>query len=217
MDFPEWEPIYIDILKEFGYSREEDEAAARLLYSIAGSRSYAPDILKSGIKGKDAIICGDSDSLGKELKILEKSKKLDESRAVIITADEATSVVMDFMLPDIIVTDLDGNVKDQISANGAGSIAVIHAHGDNIPAIEKYVPLFKGRVVLTTQSKPFEKVYNFGGFTDGDRAFLMARHFGARKITLAGFDFENPREKEGKDIETKRRKLRWAKKLIEMG
>ena len=217
MDFPEWEPIYIDIIKEFGYSREEDEAAARLLYSIAGSRSYAPDILKSGIKGKDAIICGDSDSLGKELKILEKSKKLDESRAVIITADEATSVVMDFMLPDIIVTDLDGNVKDQISANRAGSIAVIHAHGDNIPAIEKYVPLFKGRVVLTTQSKPFEKVYNFGGFTDGDRAFLMARHFEARKITLAGFDFENPREKEGKDIETKRRKLRWAKKLIEMG
>lgn len=123
---------------------------------------------------------------------------------------------MGHTLPDIIVTDLDGNVEDQIKANEMGSIAVIHAHGDNIPAIRKYAPLFKGRVVLTTQSEPFDNVYNFGGFTDGDRAFLMAKHFGATKISLFGFDFENPREKEGKDIEIKRKKLKWAKKLIEM-
>ncbi len=207
MDFPEWEPIYLAIIKDFGYSRKKDEAAARLLHSIAGKKSSRKDVLKDIIKGNEISICGAAGSLQHDLKNIN---------GIIIAADEATSVLMEYALPDIIVTDLDGNVEDQIKANEMGSIAVIHAHGDNIPAIKKYAPLFTGRVVLTTQSEPFDNVYNFGGFTDGDRAFLMAKHFEAREIKLFGFDFENPREKEGKDIEIKRRKLKWAKKLIEM-
>jgi len=211
MDFHEWEPIYESIIKDFGYNREKDEEAARLLHSIAGKRAAEANILESRIKLRKVTICGDSERLENEF-----VKILSENRDVVIAADEATSVVMKYTLPDIIVTDLDGNVEKQIKANEMGSIAVIHAHGDNLRAIKKYAPLFKGRIVLTTQSEPFDNVYNFGGFTDGDRAFFMAKHFGAAKISLFGFDFKNPRKKEGKDIEIKRRKLRWAKRLIEM-
>jgi len=42
----------------------------------------------------------------------------------------------------------------------------------------------------TTQLKPFGKLHNFGGFTDGDRAVCLAEHFKAGLIILAGMDFE---------------------------
>jgi len=52
-------------------------------------------------------------------------------------------------------------------------------------------------------------VYNFGGFSDGDRCFFVTREFGAIKIRLAGFDFED------NDVNPiKKKKLKWAKKLI---
>jgi uncharacterized Rossmann fold enzyme len=57
-------------------------------------------------------------------------------------------------------------------------------------------------------------VYNFGGFTDGDRAVMVARHFGATKIHLLGFDMAQPRPKEGRDPKTKKRKLETARELI---
>ncbi len=205
MNFREWEPFYKSILKEFGYSRQEDENAARLLHSLA-KKSTDIKILKDKLQGKKVTICGAAKGLATEI------KKID---GTVIAADESTSTLIKHILPDIIVTDLDGKVENQIEANERGSIAVIHAHGDNVDAIKKYAPLFKSRVVLTTQSKPFDNVHNFGGFTDGDRAFFMAKHFGSREIKLLGFDFENPRPKEGKDTEIKRRKLIWAKRLID--
>ncbi|MEA2055143.1 MAG: 6-hydroxymethylpterin diphosphokinase MptE-like protein [Candidatus Thermoplasmatota archaeon] len=206
MDFREWEPIYESILIDFGYNRKEDEHSANLLYSMAKKKCVDAQILRNKIHEKKVTICGAAENLEGNI------KKID---GTVIAADEATSILMDEILPDIIVTDLDGNVDDQIIANGRDSVAVIHAHGDNVEAIKKYVPRFRGKIVLTTQSRPFDNVHNFGGFTDGDRAFFMAKHFGAKEIVLLGFDFEKPRQKEGKDTEIKRRKLRWAKKLIE--
>ena len=91
---------------------------------------------------------------------------------------------------------------------------MIHAHGDNIEALKRYVPLFSGKVMGTTQVRPFGLLHNFGGFTDGDRAVLMARHFSATDIRLIGFNFEEPRPKEGREIGTKRKKLSWARRLI---
>jgi uncharacterized Rossmann fold enzyme len=54
--------------------------------------------------------------------------------------------------------------------------------------IRRHVPRFKN-VVGTTQSEPRRKVYNFGGFTDGDRALFLAKAFGASRVTCLGFDF----------------------------
>jgi hypothetical protein len=52
-------------------------------------------------------------------------------------------------------------------------------------------------------------VYNFGGFTDGDRAVFAADELGAERITLVGFDLDD------QDVEPmKRGKLFWARKLL---
>jgi uncharacterized Rossmann fold enzyme len=61
----------------------------------------------------------------------------------------------------------------------------------------------------TVQCQPSEGIYNFGGFTDGDRAVFLAKEMGAASIDLLGCDFDDqsvtPRKK---------KKLAWARKLI---
>ena len=67
------------------------------------------------------------------------------------------------------------------------SIFVVHAHGDNIEKL-RMVKKFKN-CIGTTQTEPFNKIQNFGGFTDGDRGVFLASHFNAKKIILFGMDF----------------------------
>ena len=83
--------------------------------------------------------------------------------------------------------------------------------------VREYAPLFTGPVVLTTQGRPENTVFNYGGFTDGDRCVCLAREFGARHILLYGFDFDNPNPKEGSDPARKLKKLAWAKRIIYSG
>jgi hypothetical protein len=96
-----------------------------------------------------------------------------------------------------------------------GSVTLVHAHGDNIETLQEHLPRFTQQLMLTTQTRPFDGVFNFGGFTDGDRAVCVADHFGARTIRLVGFDFDRPTVKEGKDVAVKKRKLAWARRIIE--
>lgn len=71
--------------------------------------------------------------------------------------------------PHILVTDLDGDIEPQIRASADGAVTLILAHGDNTDLVRTYAPMFKGKVVLTTQNRPRGNVLCFGGFTDGDR------------------------------------------------
>src|SRR3990172_9084856 len=206
MDFEAWDVYYRQILKDFGYSREEDERAARILDERLTGERIAPEALRPMFAGKDATIAGNAPSLADELTAVAHP---------LVAADEATSVLRARGIrPDVIVTDLDGDVADQVAANAEGAVAVVHAHGDNIPAIEAWGPKFRGRVIGTTQARPFERVHNFGGFTDGDRAGFLADHFGAASLLLIGFDFETPSPKDA-DRETKKRKLDWAYILLQ--
>jgi uncharacterized Rossmann fold enzyme len=206
MDFEAWDVYYRQILKDFGYSREEDERSARILDAKLGGMRIDPEDLRPLFGGREATIAGNAEGLVDELAVVLHP---------IVAADEATSVLRaKGIRPDVIVTDLDGNVDDQIAANREGSVAVIHAHGDNIPAVERWAPRFTGKVLATTQSRPFGRVFNFGGFTDGDRAAFLADHLGASSLLLLGFDFENPSPKD-EDRETKKRKLDWAYILIQ--
>jgi hypothetical protein len=208
MNYDEWEPFYTEIRGEFGFSKEADEQAARVLADVCRDKVRCDrHCLEEAIQ-KKVSICGFGPNLEKDL---ERT----ELEGTVIAADGATKVLMDFRIrPHVIVTDLDGDLPSQISANREGSIAVILAHGDNLEAIREVVPLFRGPITPTTQGRPFDDVEDFGGFTDGDRAVILARHFGASQILLLGFDFENPRKKESKDQHVKLRKLRWAKRLI---
>jgi 2-amino-4-hydroxy-6-hydroxymethyldihydropteridine diphosphokinase len=205
MDFASWEPFYEQILKDFLFSRSQDESvAAELDRRLGGTR--IPDAeLRTLIRGKEVTVAGNGPKVGAEIK---------GSRGVLLTADEATSVALEHgILPAILVTDLDGNVSDQLKANAEGTIAVVHGHGDNRPAVQEWAARFSGRTVATTQSRPTGRLRNFGGFTDGDRAVFLADHFGAARIHLVGFDFEHPNEKD-RDRRTKQRKLDWAYVLL---
>ncbi len=204
MDFKQWEPIYEEILKDFGWRRERDEEGARVLSRLLYRKSIDLNIFIDKIQGKKILVCGKASTLSSDI------DKIDRAEYVIIAADGATSILLrKGIIPDIIVTDLDGNMHDEIEASRRGALMVVHAHGDNMDRLS-VVDKFKN-VIGTTQSAPLDNIYNFGGFSDGDRCVFLAHSFGARSITLAGFDFEDE-----KVTEIKKKKLKWARKLIGM-
>ena len=205
MEYPDWEPFYAKILGDFGFSRREDEGVARELDRLLGGTRTTDRDLRGLLEGKEVTVAGNGPDIQKEI---------DAARGVLVTADEATSVALSRGLhPAILVTDLDGDVADQVRANAEGTVAVVHGHGDNGPAVRTWAPRFAGRTVATTQGVPTGGLRNFGGFTDGDRAVYLADHFGARRIRLVGFDFETPSPKD-QDVATKKRKLDWAYILL---
>jgi uncharacterized Rossmann fold enzyme len=209
MDFEEWEGYYSEILDDFGFSKDEDERSALLLSELLENKDLASiNELKYLIEGKDILVVGGGRNLEDQL-------KAGISQEIIIAADGTTSALLNRgLVPDIIVTDLDGNIEDQIEANRKGAVVAIHAHGDNIEAVKLWTPQFQGKIIGTVQCRPFGSLRNFGGFTDGDRGAFLAHHFNAGSIRLMGFDFENVGDKENCNIEVKARKLDWAKKLI---
>lgn len=208
MEFSEWEPLYTEILADFDFNRSEDVASARiladLLHGRAGALAGALANLRSIISGRDVAVCGNAPSLASEINSIMPDQ-------IVIAADGATTVLMaNRIIPDVIVTDLDGTIEDIISASEKGSFVVVHAHGDNIPAVRSVVPLLGGRVLGTTQSEPFGDIHNFGGFSDGDRCVFLAKASGAASVMLFGFDYDDP------DVnDVKKKKLGWAKRLIE--
>jgi len=219
MNLAIWLSWYEDLLEDFGFSRSQDEESAQLLEKLLE--------FYGGLKPKDipmqreAIVFGAGPSIKSNIKEI---KSLNLSEYTLISADGATTALLEEdIVPDIIVTDLDGDMKDIICANHEGAFLVIHAHGDNMEKLKEFVPRLN-RVMGTTQSTPLTHVYNFGGFTDGDRALFLAVELGAEYITLAGMDFGKEvtrysrpamKEPKGQADEIKELKLKHAKKLVE--
>ena len=203
-----WAPLYARICDDFGFDPARDREAAELLAQLLGTKSDRS--LKEVRRNfpSRVIVCGGAPSLEDEL----SSTEID---GPVVAADSATTIMVESGIhPHLIVTDLDGIVEDQLEANASGTPVFVHAHGDNISALRRHVGRFPGLVVGTCQCPPPLHVFNFGGFTDGDRAACICAELGAREISLVGFDFENPSEKCGKSRDIKRRKLAWARRII---
>ncbi|HVL88134.1 MAG TPA: 6-hydroxymethylpterin diphosphokinase MptE-like protein [Candidatus Thermoplasmatota archaeon] len=209
MEWPAWEPLYRQIARDFGYSIPEDEAAAARLDRLLDGCRQRVDVgaLARRLGQKTVVVAGPAPS--------ESLASLAEDHVVVACDAATTACVAQAVFPAVVVTDLDGDVRDQLWANDRGAIACVAAHGDNRDALERWVPEFAGPVLGTTQARPQGKLVNAGGFTDGDRACFLAAAAGARELVLTGFDFSRPAPKEGKDAEVKRRKLAWAKRLID--
>jgi len=196
MKFEDWRPIYYDILNDFGFSEKEDRNSSILLHNLAGKKLLDKSILFQKINGKKVAIIG----LG-----IEKNEFNSIKEEIVITTGKALEKVRDFspsFIPDIHVTDM----EEDFSFLEKKCILVLHAHGDNKEKIKSVIPKVS-RFVGTTQSKPFNKIYNFGGFTDGDRGALIAKEMGAKEIKLYGFNFENA-------TGIKKRKLFWTKRIL---
>jgi len=67
---------------------------------------------------------------------------------------------------------------------------------------------------------PVENVYNFGGFTDGDRCVFLAEEFSAKEIILIGMEFGPHLNRYSRELirngDLKNEKMKVARKLLEM-
>ena len=207
-----WESKYREILKDFGYSRKKDNQSCKLLNSLLPKKMRITKI-RDLIENKPVFVIGAGPSLPFCLSVLKKHKKITK-----IVADGATKAIIENGLkPDIIVTDLDGDIISLKKTGRTNTIMVVHAHGDNSEKIH-FVKNFKN-CIGTTQTKPMGRVRNFGGFTDGDRCVFLASSFKAKKIILLGMDFGTRIGKYSKITVANRNikiaKLRRGKKLLE--
>jgi len=241
MKFDTWNLWYEKILDDFGFSKEEDERTASILNKILSRKNLIKlenlidniDHKNPAIHSfnrnmgdvKNFIIFGAGPSLKKDIATIKNKSNIENPEDyILITADGATTAVLEeSIVPDIIVTDLDGKIEDLMLANDLGSVFVLHAHGHNLNEILKYSDKLH-KVLATSQSKPLSNLYNFGGFTDGDRAVFLAVALGAQKIVLAGMDFGDMTTKYSKPNleneiaeadEVKKKKLKYAKELVE--
>tara|TARA_B110000014_G_scaffold215422_1_gene169057 strand:+ start:42 stop:782 length:741 start_codon:yes stop_codon:yes gene_type:complete len=207
-----WKTKFNKIRKEFGYSELEDTRSAKKLNSILNKKSDYKK-LKNIINKKTVIIIGAGPSLLKSLNYIKKMKNV-----TIIAADGAVQALLEKNIkPNILVTDLDGDL-DSIKKIGKLKIPiVVHAHGDNYEKLD-IVRQFT-IVIGTTQTNSIGKIKNFGGFTDGDRCVFLAEFFDAKKIVLIGMDFGKKIGKYSKvkiiNRKIKLKKLKCGKEILE--
>lgn len=207
MNFDEWEPVYEAILADFGYDRAADERARDLLVTLLEGEPLTPDSLPPAgetLDGKTVAIAGAGPSLSSEIDLARQAD-------LIVAASTAVDTLREYDLSvDCMVTDLDKNPATARALTKKETPVVVHAHGDNLPALRDAVPKFDHSFLLpTTQAAPTGPVWNTGGFTDGDRAAFLADHLGAESLVFVGWDFDDYGV--GPD---KRRKLDWAKRLL---
>ena len=226
MDFNEWEGWYKEILETLGFLRDDDEKTAELLDKILDEKGCLTieQFFDEMMEKKDTskfIVVGAGPSIKKHIKYVKENYDLNDY--LIVSADGATTAMLeDDLVPDIVATDLDGKMEDLLAANSLGSYFVIHAHGNNEELIDNWATKFD-KILGTTQSVPIGHLYNFGGFTDGDRAMFFAIALGCEEMVLAGMDFgttvtkysrPNIEGATGPADEIKTKKLIFAERLL---
>ena len=133
MNLDVWFSWYKEILEEFSFDKEMDEKSAEMLRKLLQDRkSLSPKDIS--IKS-DTIIFGAGPSLKRNIKELNK---VGIDNFSLICADGAvTALLEEGVIPDIVVTDLDGKIEDIIDSNRNGAIMVVHAHGNNMENIKE--------------------------------------------------------------------------------
>lgn len=205
-----------EIRREFHYSAAEDARVARLLSDWLAPPAHdsrgAIDRARRILHARPAVVVGAADSA---LAGVQRTPP----QSVLVAADGATTAVLEAgRRPDLIVTDLDGAVEDELQAATEGSLVFIHAHGDNEAALRTWFSRFPRQSVAgTCQTTPPPRLINPGGFTDGDRACYLAAYLGATRLRLVGFDLIGPigRYSGQYDPNLKRRKMEWASRLLQ--
>ncbi|MHB1434709.1 MAG: 6-hydroxymethylpterin diphosphokinase MptE-like protein [Thermoplasmata archaeon] len=214
MEYRDWAPVYDRIREEFGFPFEREVASADCLEARVAERLAEDPLecLRAVLGGRTVVVCGLAPGAGAPPLWRLPA---DRDAPVLIAADGATEACLAAALvPTIIVTDLDGPVVSEVAAHRRGSRVVIHAHGDNRPAIEEWADQFPGILVGSWAGPPRPRLLNVGGFTDGDRAVLLAEHVGATRILLWGFDFRRVNEPDPIRRARKLAKLAWARRIV---
>jgi uncharacterized Rossmann fold enzyme len=180
---------YPQICKFLEISSKKDELALKEVLDIVKSNMFSEELKATLLRGNKALVVAPGERLEEEFESYLPT--VDKEDTILISANGATSFLLkQGFIPHVIVTDLDGNLKDQFEAQKAGSILLIHVHSDNLSTIKENIDnISKNNFIFTTQTEPLPGSYNFYGFTDGDRAVCMSSLMKVKKIFLSGFDF----------------------------
>ncbi|MFB6282662.1 MAG: 6-hydroxymethylpterin diphosphokinase MptE-like protein [Halobacteria archaeon] len=234
MNYREWSRWYDSIREDFGYAEKDDRRTARYLDETLSDRKPSPgrkniseESSSDGkpfseepptdrkpyyeesfpdLEEKEAVVAGNAPCLARDIRVRDIS-------GYVVAADGAAVVLIEEdVKPDLVVTDLDGSPGTAAELSRRDVSVVVHAHGDNEEALERWLPEFDlTNVVGSTQTDPSEygNLVNFGGFTDGDRGAFLADELGASSIELVGWDFGDPTVSR-----IKKQKLNWARRLL---
>ena len=215
--------LYIYVIRQLNIDPANDWKATLILDELLRNKPVKQVLDKASLllKQRRALVVGAGPNVLDDLDYAKRKGILESS--TVLAADGATLAYREFAgkYPEIIVTDLDGYPESEVEMINEGSVAFVHAHGDNVDKLLKYVPQMKW-VAGTTQTFETELVKNYGGFTDGDRAAFIAESFGAKEIFLAGMDFNlsigkySNLEKFNGDYERKRKKLAIGVRMLEV-
>ena len=148
----------------------------------------------------------------------------DFENSVVIAADGSIGGVVEFAEVACVVTDFDGNPHLDKAAE-SGAVFVAHAHGDNISQWQECLDKWRilqnpPALILSHQvDEAIDGMYNYGGFTDGDRAVCLAIGLGvpAEKISLIGFSTTKIGQWSGQtNPEKKLQKLAWMLRVLQI-
>jgi hypothetical protein len=200
VEFATWEPVYELLLADLGFDRAGDERARDRL-----ARWAEPfDADRLGLDGATVAVVAPGPSLDEEL------PAVDDVDRVVAASNAADRLVASGRPPDLVVTDLDKTPATAARLSRAGTPVAVHAHGDNLPALDEWLPEHDpANVLATTHAAPVGPVVNHGGFTDGDRGAFLADALGAARIEFVGWDLDDPSVDPAKA-----EKLAWARRLL---
>jgi 2-amino-4-hydroxy-6-hydroxymethyldihydropteridine diphosphokinase len=210
VEYARWAPHYERIAREFGFPPEQEAEAATVLRGLlpADARLDPLGRCRVRIAGKEAIVVGLAPEAGAPP--LDRLPVAGAGRVVLAADGAAARCLNAGIVPDLVVTDLAGPVASEVTANARGSLVVVHAHGDNVPALRAWVPEFSGELAGSWSGAPDPELLDVGGFTDGERAAYLAEHCGASSVLLWGFDFSRVAETDPAERSRKLAKLRFA-------
>lgn len=205
MDPARWAQLYDAIVADLGLDAKADADAARLFARRLGRPSTLAPLARR-VAGRDVHVLGAGPQLARlDLRALPRP---------LVAADGACgALAATGVIPDAVVTDLDGDAPAQAAMAARGAALYVAAHGDNVPALERWAPRLPTAQGTTQVPGDGTGLLHVPGFTDGDRACFLAAAAGARSVTLHAFDFETPGAS-SRDASRKRAKLAWAERLL---
>ena len=149
-------------------------------------------------------------------------KGIEEEDVMIIAADGSVGALPGLSNLACVVSDFDGGEHLDAAAK-RGAVMLVHAHGDNMSRWQSSLDAWSRlvvppRLVLSHQTpEPVEGAYNFGGFTDGDRAVCFALAIGVKRenIRLLGFSLREVGPWSATTVhELKLQKLEWMNRIL---
>lgn len=199
MDWLTWVSLYRRIVGVLDLNMDKDYEIGSLYHNLLTSKKkygFRDTFYKivSLNKTRKAWVFGGGPSLLNDFSLFREQYNAETD--LVIAADGSSVFLLEKnVFPDIVFSDFDGanSVLEVLAENN--TILVLHAHGDNFSVVNEILSksnLLNYNVLPTVQTKPHPPfTYNFGGFSDGDRAVsaLVDWFPSLEGIYLLGFTF----------------------------